>query len=73
MTEYPHVPVRIFQGGPLWIVVCLLLSTTISVGEASIGVNPKINNMIAAYRAAQFDLLWISDITILSEYTNTLG
>lgn len=50
------------------IILCILCGT-ISVGETSIGVNPKINNMIAAYRAAQFNLIWISDISILSEYT----
>ena len=39
-----------------------------STGLASIGVNPKINNMIAASRAAQFNLLWISDASIMSKY-----
>ncbi|MBW0484023.1 hypothetical protein O181_023738 [Austropuccinia psidii MF-1] len=31
------------------------------IGEERVGVNPKINNLVGAYRTAQADLLWILD------------
>ncbi|KAM0753749.1 hypothetical protein T439DRAFT_162764 [Meredithblackwellia eburnea MCA 4105] len=36
------------------------------IGEEIVGVNPKINNLIRAYRAAKFDILWVIDSNVLS-------
>jgi len=37
------------------------VSTSIFVGGESVGINPKINNLMPGYRAAQFDHIMISD------------
>lgn len=35
-------------------------------GALSVGVNPKINNMLTGYQAAQYELLWFTDANIIS-------
>ncbi|KAJ3231912.1 hypothetical protein HDU77_000962, partial [Chytriomyces hyalinus] len=40
--------------------------------ETNIGVNPKVNNMMSAYNAANHDIIWILDSNI-SVTPNTLG
>ncbi|TPX75391.1 hypothetical protein CcCBS67573_g03318 [Chytriomyces confervae] len=42
------------------------------IGETNIGVNPKVNNMMSAYNAANHDIIWILDSNI-SVTPNTLG
>ncbi|KAG0144928.1 hypothetical protein CROQUDRAFT_46578 [Cronartium quercuum f. sp. fusiforme G11] len=37
----------------------------IVIGEERVGVNPKINNLVRAYRTATSDLLWILDSNVL--------
>ncbi|KAJ2780337.1 Ceramide glucosyltransferase [Coemansia javaensis] len=34
------------------------------VGRDSVGINPKVNNMVKAYARAQHDLLWICDSNV---------
>jgi ceramide glucosyltransferase len=43
-----------------------LVDVRLFIGAKSVGVNPKINNMITAYESAQYELIWISDANILS-------
>lgn len=33
-------------------------------GEEVVGVNPKINNLVRAYREAKYDLLWVLDSNV---------
>lgn len=40
------------------------ITAKVFVGGEPAGVNPKINNMMAAYRQAQYDLIWICDSSI---------
>ena len=35
-----------------------------STGEEVVGINPKVNNLVRAYRAAKYDMLWIVDSNI---------
>jgi ceramide glucosyltransferase len=35
-------------------------------GEEIVGVNPKINNLIRAYRAAAHDILWVLDSNVMA-------
>ena len=39
-------------------------------GINKIGINPKVNNMMAGYKAAKYDLVMISDSGIKSKYTH---
>ncbi|GAA5871728.1 hypothetical protein JCM3774_003032 [Rhodotorula dairenensis] len=36
------------------------------IGQEIVGVNPKINNLIRAYRAAKHDLVWVLDSNVLT-------
>ncbi|KAA1121241.1 hypothetical protein PGTUg99_027953 [Puccinia graminis f. sp. tritici] len=45
ISKYPAVRARLLIGD----------------GEEQVGVNPKINNLMEAYRTAEADLLWILD------------
>ncbi|GAA5989275.1 hypothetical protein JCM10908_001235 [Rhodotorula pacifica] len=40
--------------------------TKLIIGQEIVGVNPKINNLIRAYRAAAHDLVWILDSNVLT-------
>ncbi|XP_065906026.1 ceramide glucosyltransferase-like [Dysidea avara] len=39
---------------------------SVFIGASSVGVNPKINNMLRAFNAAKYEVLWISDSGILT-------
>jgi len=41
------------------------ISTRIIVGEEIVGVNPKINNLVRAYRQAANDILWVLDSNVM--------
>lgn len=42
------------------------IPTKLIIGQEIVGVNPKINNLIRAYRAAQHDLVWVLDSNVLT-------
>ncbi|KAJ1954420.1 Ceramide glucosyltransferase, partial [Dipsacomyces acuminosporus] len=37
------------------------------IGQDNVGINPKINNMLKAFAAAQHDLLWICDSNVYTD------
>ena len=37
-------------------------------GAETVGVNPKINNMIQGYKAAKYECLWICDSAIRGKH-----
>ncbi|KAK2461032.1 hypothetical protein APHAL10511_006973 [Amanita phalloides] len=40
---------------------------TLVIGEETVGVNPKINNLMRAYRMASHDILWVLDSNVLPD------
>ncbi|KIM30171.1 glycosyltransferase family 21 protein [Serendipita vermifera MAFF 305830] len=40
------------------------VNARISLGEHVVGVNPKINNLMDAYRTAKFDIVWVIDSNV---------
>ena len=70
MEKYPDVEVRVFRGGesvgenPMIIILMLHSDMTSCLSP---GVNPKINNMLPAYRAARYELILVSDSGIKSK------
>ena len=42
------------------------VSTIISDGIKEVGINPKINNMMTGYSAANYDLIWIADANVVA-------
>jgi ceramide glucosyltransferase len=54
MTKYTHVEAQLFCSDTL--------------PQDMLSVNPKINNMLAAYIHAKYELVLVSDAGILSEF-----
>ena len=48
----------------LYLYICLF----VFVGVKYVGPNGKVNNMCKAYEAAKYDMIVISDSSILSKY-----
>ena len=44
-----------------------VLYVILHVGASAVGVNPKINNMLDGYNAAKYEILWISDSSVMGE------
>lgn len=42
------------------------VASRLSVGTAAVGINPKVNNIAAAYAAAAHDLVWINDAGLVA-------
>ena len=57
MEQYPKVDAKIFCG-TFYFVRTLTFET---LGGENVGLNPKINNMMPAYRASKYPLILISD------------
>ncbi|RDB29542.1 Ceramide glucosyltransferase [Hypsizygus marmoreus] len=41
------------------------VNATVIVGEEVVGVNPKVNNLVRAYRQAANDILWVLDSNVM--------
>lgn len=61
MKEFSHVDARIFDG-------IIFINRIDSSGGENVGYNPKINNMMPAYRASKYPLVLISDSGMLNNF-----
>lgn len=52
---------------PILSVYLVLVYMHVFTGASAIGVNPKINNMLVGFNAAKYDILWISDSSVMGE------
>ncbi|KAM6498445.1 Glycosyltransferase like family 2 domain containing protein [Amanita muscaria] len=43
------------------------IKASIVIGEETVDVNPKVNNLMRAYRMASNDILWVLDSNVLSD------
>lgn len=41
------------------------VNARIDIGEEIVGINPKINNLMNAYRTAKYDILWVMDSNVI--------
>ncbi|KAJ3105717.1 hypothetical protein HDU97_007694 [Phlyctochytrium planicorne] len=48
------------------------VDATMIIGDVSVGVNPKINNMIRSYEASKYEIIWILDSNVIV-YPDSLG
>ncbi|TRM66388.1 glycosyltransferase like family 2-domain-containing protein [Schizophyllum amplum] len=51
LAKYPHVNARILVGS----------------GADDVGINPKVNNLVKAYREAAHDILWVIDSGVMAD------
>ncbi len=59
---YVRVPYCLNNRFSLSDLVAVVLS--VCSGGVAMGVNPKINNMTPAYRAAKYNLIWMNDSSL---------
>lgn len=57
MEKHPQIEAKIVIGETTG-------KTKLTVDDRQVGVNPKINNLMAPFEQARYDLLWVIDSTI---------
>lgn len=62
MEKYPDIRAKLIVGK--YPGLCGDVTTLTLSDKRKVGVNPKVNNLMAPFEQASFDLLWVIDATI---------